>query len=169
MTYNYPIRPQQPADEAAVSALHEKAFGPGRFARSAYRVREASHGPSIALTAWDGDELVGAIQLSAVTIGGKPGAMLLGPLAVAPAYKGRGAGLRLILQGLAEARQKGVELVVLVGDLSYYDRAGFAVVPQGRILLPGPADPARVLAVELQPGALAAFAGVIAADNETRW
>ena len=168
MTYNYPIRPQQPADEATVSALHEKAFGPGRFARSAYRVREASHGPSIALTAWDGDGLVGAIQLTAVTIGGKPGAMLLGPLAVEPAYKGRGAGLRLILQSLAEARQKGVELVVLVGDLSYYDRAGFAVVPQGQILLPGPADPSRVLAVELRPGARAAFAGVIAADNEAR-
>jgi predicted N-acetyltransferase YhbS len=165
MTYNYPIRPQAPDDAAAVSTLHEEAFGPGRFARSAYRVREASAGPKVALTAWDGEVLVGAIQLTAVTIGGERGAMLLGPLAVAPGYKGRGAGLRLILSSLAEARQLGARLVVLVGDLPYYARAGFATVPAGQVLLPGPADPARILAAALQPGALTHFNGLIAADN----
>jgi predicted N-acetyltransferase YhbS len=167
MTYNYPIRRQEPADEPAVSQLHEKAFGPGRFARSAYRVREASRGPSIALTAWDGDEIVGSIQLTAITIGGQPGAMLLGPLAVAPAHKGRGAGLRLIVESLSAARERGVRLIILVGDLPYYGRAGFSAVPQGQIALPGPADPARILAAETQPGALAAFRGTIAADNDT--
>jgi predicted N-acetyltransferase YhbS len=166
MTYNYPIRPQHPADAAAVSELHERAFGPGRFARSAYRVRETSKAPSVALTAWDGDEIVGAIQLTAITIGGQPGAMLLGPLAVAPVYKGRGAGLRLVLQALSEARQRGARLIVLVGDPPYYSRAGFAPVPRGKIVLPGPADPARILAAEIKPGALATFSGMIAADNE---
>ena len=165
MTYHYTIRPQQPADADAVSRLHEEAFGPGRFARSAYRVRETSTGPRIALTAWDGEELVGAIQLTAITVGGRPGALLLGPLAVAPAYKGRGAGLRLILESLAEARRQGARLVLLVGDLPYYQRAGFAAVPQGQVQLPGPADPARILALELQPGALADFRGPVAADN----
>ena len=62
MTYNYHIRPQQPGDAAAISQLHEDAFGPGRFARTAYRVREASKGPSIELTAWDGGELVGDLR-----------------------------------------------------------------------------------------------------------
>ncbi len=165
MTYNYPVRRQEPGDDAVVFQLHEQAFGPGRFARSAYRVREASRGPAIAFTAWDGDVLVGAIQLTSVTIGAEPGAMLLGPLAVAPAYKGRGAGLRLILDSLAEARLRGVSLVVLVGDLPYYARAGFAAVSAGQIVLPGPADPARILAVELEPGALAGCSGMIAADN----
>jgi predicted N-acetyltransferase YhbS len=166
MTYNYLIRPQQPADEAAVSKLNEMAFGPGRFARTAYRIREASNGPTIALTAWDGDELVGSIQLTAITIGGKPGAMLLGPLVVAPIHKGRGAGLRLILQSTAEAHQHRARLIVLVGDLPYYSRAGFATVPTGQILLPGPADPARILAAELEPGALASFSGMITADHD---
>ena len=166
MTYNYQIRPQAPADDAAVSQLHEEAFGPGRFARSAYRVREVSQGPAVALTAWDGEELVGAIQLTAVTVGGTPRAMLLGPLAVAPVHKGRGAGMRLILESLAEARQRGTRLMILVGDLPYYQRAGFAVVPAGQIVLPGPADPARILALELEPGALAGFSGGVAADNQ---
>jgi predicted N-acetyltransferase YhbS len=165
MTYNYRIRPEQPGDADAISQLHEEAFGPGRFARAAYRVREASSGPSIALTAWDGEELVGAIQFTAITIGGREGAMLLGPLAVAPAHKGRGAGMRLILDGLGEARQMGVRLVVLVGDLPYYARAGFAPVPAGQIALPGPADPTRILARELAAGSLPGFAGLVAADN----
>lgn len=165
MTYDYRIRPQEPADAAVVSHLHEEAFGPGRFARSSYRVREKSHGPAIALTAWDGDTLVGAIQLTAVRIGGKPGAMLLGPLAVAPAYMGRGAGMRLMLDSIAEARTQGAQLIILVGDLPYYQRADFAQVPAGWIALPGPADPARILFLELKPGAIALFGGLVEADN----
>ncbi len=165
MTSAFLIRPQAPGDLSAVDQLHEEAFGPGRFARSAYRVREASHGPQVALTAWNGATLVGAIQLTAVTIGDRTGAMLLGPLAVAPDYKGMGGGLRLIQESLAAARIAGKRLIVLVGDLSYYQRAGFAVVPPGQILFPGPADPARILALELQPGALGEYRGLIAADN----
>jgi predicted N-acetyltransferase YhbS len=159
------IRPQQPGDLAAVNQLHEQAFGPGRFARSAYRVREASRGPEIALTAWNGDALAGSIQLTSISIGGQPGAMLLGPLAVAPEYKNKGIGMRLIRESLDEAAAAGKRLVVLVGDLPYYSRAGFIATPPGRVLFPGPVDPARILALELQPGALADYAGFIAAEN----
>jgi predicted N-acetyltransferase YhbS len=166
MTSPFLVRPQEPDDDAAIAALHREAFGPGRFARTAYRIREASrNGPQIALTAWDAAALVGAIQLTAVTIAGRPGAMLLGPLAIAPAYKGKGGGLQLIRAGLARAQAMGHSLVVLVGDLPYYARAGFITVPPGQIVLPGPADPARILAAELEPGALAAFRGLIEADN----
>ena len=60
------------------------SFGPGRFARTAHRIREAARVPPvIALTAWDGARLVGAIQFSAISIGGRRGAALLGPLAIA--------------------------------------------------------------------------------------
>lgn len=162
------IRPQQPDDLASVSALHEQAFGPGRFARSAYRVREASQGPEIALTAWHGETLAGAIQLTAVTVGGHQGAMLLGPLAVAPEFKGKGCGMRLIQESLAAASAAGKRYILLIGDLPYYARAGFAVTPPGRIFLPAPADPARLLGLELHPGALADYAGPIAADNTPR-
>lgn len=165
MTSTFLVRPQAPGDLDAVNQLHEDAFGPGRFARSAYRVRESSHGPQIALIAWDGATLAGAIQLTAVTIGGERGAMLLGPLAIAPAYKGMGGGQRLIGESLVAARYAGKRLVVLVGDLPYYQRAGFATLPPGQIQFPGPADPARILAVELEPGALDDFHGLIVADN----
>ncbi len=49
--------------------------------------------------------------------------------------------------------------MLLVGDMPYYGRFGFAPVPPGQITLPGPVDPARLLALELEAGALAAAIG----------
>lgn len=164
MVSHFLIRPQINSDLQAVARLHEAAFGPGRFARTAYRIREASAGAQIALTAWDGNALAGAIQLTAIKVGGRSGAMLLGPLAIADGYQGKGGGRALMREGLRLAQEAGVRLVVLVGDLPYYARAGFRAVPPGQIVLPGPADPARILAVELEPGALATYRGLIAAE-----
>lgn len=167
MSSSFIYRPQQPADKSAVDQLHEEAFGPGRFARTAYRVREAClYDPLIALTAWDGANLIGAVHFTAITIGGQPGALLLGPLAIAPAYKNKGHGLRLIKDGMAEAGQLGFQLVILVGDLPYYQRAGFGLIGSGQITMPGPVDYARFLASELQPNALGRFKGMVAPDNE---
>ncbi len=167
MTCPFSIRPQTAADLAAIEALHEDAFGPGRFARTAYRIREAStRPPLIELTAWHEGELAGAIQFTAITVGDKRGAALLGPLAIAPAYKNKGCGLKLMRSGLAEAAALGCRLVALIGDLPYYQRVGFRMIPPGQIALPGPADPARFLAAELAGGALLEFSGLVAADND---
>jgi predicted N-acetyltransferase YhbS len=166
MTHNFEIRPESAADKAAILALHEEAFGPGRFTRTAYRIREqATTAKQIALTAWYDARLIGAIQLTAIRIGGKSGAMLLGPLAIAPAFKNMGCGIKLMKEGLEQARVDGFTLVILVGDLPYYQRIGFGRVPPGQIMLPGPADPARLLAVALKEGALEDYAGLVAADN----
>ncbi len=166
MTCKFSIRSQTPEDNAPIAALHRAAFGPGRFARTAFRIREASDaGPRIALTAWRDHQLAGAIQLTPITIGNRRGAMLLGPLAIAPAYKNQGCGLKLMKEGLDRATALGFQLVILIGDLPYYRRAGFVTVPLSRIALPGPADPARLLAAELQPGALDVFYGLAQADN----
>jgi predicted N-acetyltransferase YhbS len=50
-------------------------------------------------------------------------------------------------------------LVVLVGDEPYYARVGFKRAPPGRVILPGPVDPQRLLYCELQPGAFDGVAG----------
>jgi predicted N-acetyltransferase YhbS len=60
------------------------------------------------------------------------------------------------------AKAAGVKLVLLVGDEPYYGRFGFHPVPPGQITMPGPVDPARLLAAELVPGALAAHIGLVA-------
>ena len=42
MPPNIVYRPVMPADLPRVSQLHAKVFGPGRFTRAAYRVREGT-------------------------------------------------------------------------------------------------------------------------------
>ncbi|MFQ5626674.1 MAG: GNAT family N-acetyltransferase, partial [Methyloligellaceae bacterium] len=121
----FAVRPERAEDEQALRGLAEATFGPGRFARTAYRVREhASVAEGLSLTAWCGDELAGSIRFSAIRIGARSGALLLGPFMVGPQWAGKGCGRALIEQGLTLARKNGTALVLLVGDLPYYERFG---------------------------------------------
>jgi predicted N-acetyltransferase YhbS len=159
------IRPAGPDDVAEIAALHARAMGPGRFARTAYRVREDAGGAfsPFCRVCLIGGRLAAAVRFTPVTVGGKDGALLLGPLAVEPAFANRGHGRGLAGKALEDARAAGIALVVLVGDEPYYARLGFRRVPRGQIELPGPVDPDRLLAAELVPGALAAFSGLVSA------
>ncbi len=155
------ILPEKPADFAAIAALSARVLGPGRFARTAYRVREGAAGVNgLSFAAWSGDELIGSVRFAELEIGGEKGALLLGPLVIDPRFVNRGCGLALMEQGLKQARKNGHRLVILVGDLEYYERAGFLRCPEGQITLPGPVDPGRVLAAELEEGALAEYQGL---------
>ena len=107
--------------------------------------------------------MVAAIRFTEITIGGQAGALLLGPLAVEARYAGLGYGKRLIADGIARARAAGVRLIVLVGDEPYYSRFGFKRAVPGRILLPGPVDPTRLLVAELEPAAAEHYSGVVEA------
>jgi predicted N-acetyltransferase YhbS len=159
------IRPELPADGDAIDRLHERAFGPGRFARSAYLLRERAPAlPELSFVACVGSLLVGSVRVSPVDAGGVP-ALVLGPLAVEPAFEKRGIGAALMERTLEEARRAGHTLVILVGDEPYYARFGFHRIPPGRLTLPGPVDPARFLAAELVPGALDGAAGRVTAPR----
>lgn len=152
------------ADLPEILALHRRVFGPGRFVRSAYRVREGT--PAISpfcLVARLGEELVAAIRFTPVTIGGKDGALLLGPLAVEPRHGGLGYGKRLVADGIEAARRAGIAIVVLVGDEPYYARFSFKRLPEDQVRLPGPVDPERLLAAELVAGAMGRFQGNVVA------
>lgn len=154
------------ADIPAIEALHDRAFGPGRYARTAYRVREGLPplSPLCRLAERDG-VLAAALRMAPVTIGGRAGAQLLGPLAVEPPLKGFGIGKALVVDALAAAKNTGVLLIVLVGDLPYYERFGFMVAPPGRFDLGGPVNPARLLYLELTPGVISEFLGVMRATH----
>ena len=155
------IRTMSPADLPQIERLDERAFGPGRFARTAYRLREG-RGPEFNLShvAHVGTLLVGANLMSAVECAGHP-VLLLGPLTVDPAFQSRGIGEALMKHSLDAARKAGYALVFLVGDEPYYARAGFKRVPAGRVRLPGPVDLARVLYCELQDGAFEGVSGIL--------
>jgi predicted N-acetyltransferase YhbS len=155
------ILTEKPEDAAAIERLHERTFGPGRYARTAYRIREQmAHRLDLSYTARIGTLLVGSVRLTAVRIGETP-ALLLGPLTIEPPFRDKGIGKAMMERALKDAKDKGYRLVVLVGDEPYYARVGFKRAPKGAISMPGPADPARMLVAELVEGALSGVNGVV--------
>lgn len=146
-------------------ALLDRAFGRGRFAKTAERLREGRVPASgLSLAARDDERLVGTIRFWHVRAGGCP-ALLLGPVAVADSHRGRGLGATLIRRGLAKARAQGHGAVILVGDEPYYRRFGFRAGLTRRLVLPGPVDRRRFLGLELAPGAFATASGAVEASG----
>jgi predicted N-acetyltransferase YhbS len=151
--------PLSPADEAAIEKLDERAFGPGRFARTAFRLREGVPPDlSLSFVARVGTLLVGANRMTPILIGASP-ALLLGPLTVEPAFRSQGVGEMLMKKSLDAARNAGHSLVLLVGDEEYYARVGFKPAPRGKVIMPGPVDPDRLLYCELREGAFENISG----------
>jgi predicted N-acetyltransferase YhbS len=160
------IEPEKPGDAQAIERLHERTFGPGRFVLSAYRLREhVDHLLDLSFTAHIGTLLVGSVRLLPICVGDTK-ALLLGPLTVEPPFRDRGVGQALIVRALEEARDKGHRLVILVGDEPYYGKCGFKKIPPGRVVMPGPVDPGRLLVAELAEGAAEGITGTVAGEWE---
>jgi predicted N-acetyltransferase YhbS len=161
------IRTEIADDALAIERLHERTFGPGRYAKTAYRLREGrDHSLDLSFTARVGTLLVGSVRLTPVRIG-ETKALLLGPLTVEPPFRDRGIGQVLIERALAEAKAKGHRLVLLVGDEPYYGKCGFKRVARGRVTMPGPVDPARLLVCELVEGAFEDVSGPLRPEWES--
>lgn len=158
------ILPESKDDAEAIERLHERTFGPGRYAKTAYRLREqVDHSVELSFIARIGTLMVGSVWLTPIRIG-ESRALLLGPLTVEPAFRERGIGQALIARALKEAAAKGHRLVILVGDEPYYAKSGFKPIPPGRVVMPGPVDLARLLVAELVPGASEGVSGRVRPD-----
>ncbi len=146
-------------DRAEVDALVAAAFGPGRFAKTAERLREgAGAAAACSWCAWGGEDLVGAVRVWRVRIGPAP-ALFLGPVAVDGRWRRRGLGA-LLVERACEASAAEARLVLLVGDPPFFAPLGFSQAPPA-VSLPGPVDPRRVLWRELEPGAAEGVAGPV--------
>ena len=155
------IRAEREHDAPLIEALNEASFGPGRYAKSAYRLREGvSPVAGLSFVAMEGEALRGSIRFWPVAIGMEK-SLLLGPLAVQSDQRGRGIGIALMKHGIDAARAQGHASIILVGDEPYYVRVGFAALPPGRIHFPGPVDPSRVLGQSLKPNVLLTLAGEV--------
>jgi predicted N-acetyltransferase YhbS len=152
---------ERPDDAEGVDRLILRAFGPGRYAKTAERLREG-RAPSLELSfvAWEAGAIVGCVRQWPVRIGETP-ALLLGPFAVDPDYRSQGLGAALIVHACEAAQKRGERLVVLVGDEPYFGPLGFVAAPKVR--MPGPVDQRRVLARPLTVGADAGLEGAVAA------
>lgn len=143
--FDAPARPaplrieiEAPADAAAVEGLVLTAFGPGRFAKTAERLRERAR-IAAGFVARDDGRIIGSVRLWAITVGGEP-ALFLGPIAVSADSRRAGLGADLVQACLDHAGDVGI---LLVGDLPYFGRFGFLPAPDAR--LNGPVDQRRVL------------------------
>lgn len=154
-------RPEQPQDAAHITALVDRAFGPGRHARAADRLREGNRLiADLSFTAWEGDVLVGSVRLWPVSIGGEP-VVFLGPIAVEAELRKHRIGQTLVERACAAAAHAGWRAVLLVGDAPYFGRVGFDAAAAGAVRMPGPVDPRRVLLKALREGGADGLAGPV--------
>jgi predicted N-acetyltransferase YhbS len=151
--------PETPAHDAEIEHINEEAVGPGRFARAAYKIREGGpHERALSFVAMHDGAVIASVRMTRIAAG-EGRALLLGPLAVRPAFKNLGIGRRLVAIALEAAGKAGAAAVVLVGDEPYYGPLGFKRVPRGQISMPRPVDLDRILAAEIEPGAVARLTG----------
>ena len=155
----FQFRPEEPADVPIIEKLHADLFGPERFKRAAYVLREGvPHDPALSFVATLDGKLIASVRMTPITIGGRP-SLVLGPLVVTPEHKGRGAGRALVRKALDAARDHGHRVVLLVGDLPYYGPLGFTFLGRDTITLPAWVDKDRVLVAGLVPGVLDGLGG----------
>jgi predicted N-acetyltransferase YhbS len=143
---------ERPEDAAAVDALIERAFGPGRYAKVSQRLREGNRMTrSLSFCAFGSEALVGAVRQWPILVGAARG-VFLGPIAVEAVWRKHGVGGRLIERCGEAAAEAGAPFILLVGDFNLFGPHGFERVPAGRILMPSPVNPARVLWRSLREG-----------------
>jgi predicted N-acetyltransferase YhbS len=161
------IRAELPADEAPRERLLDRAFGKSRKRKTSERLRdERLPADGLAFTAVNkAGRVVGTVRLWHVIAGSAGPALLLGPLAVDAAYRGKGLGRELMHKAVATAFAAGHDSILLVGDAPYYARFGFKPELVQDLHLPGPVERGRFLGLELMPGSLDGAEGLVAASG----
>src|SRR3954470_1506442 len=161
----FAIRAERSSDVVAREALLDACFGETRHTRTCQRLRDGrAPAEDLALSALVRGRLVGTVRLWHVSVGGIP-ALMLGPLAVEASSRKFGAGAALMDHALAAAKARGHRAVILLGDAPYYVRFGFSAQKTGELLLPGPFERERLLALEFEDGVLDGAWGMIAAQG----
>jgi len=157
------LAPEREQDFPLVDGLIARAFGPGRFVKTAERLREGNR-PLLDLSfvAWRNGSAVGCVRVWPIRIGEAP-ALLLGPFAVEEEFRGQGLGAALIVRACDAASKAGHEWMLLVGDAEFFVPLGFARA-QG-VTLPGPVDPRRVLLRRLNDGSDAPPTGLVSVPD----
>lgn len=153
--------PETPAHDLEIDDINAEAFGPGRFTRAAYKIREGGpHDRSLSFVAMHAGQVIASVRMTPIAAG-EGRAQMLGPLAVRPDFKNLGIGRKLVAMALAAAAKAAEPAVILVGDEPYYGPLGFARIPRGQIEMPRPVDLNRLLAHEIVPGAVALLSGEV--------
>jgi putative acetyltransferase len=153
------VRNEQPGDRARVRTVNEAAFGRSDEADLIDRLW-AEGAVLLSLVAEVQSEIVGHILFSRMTVDTAQGpiaAVSLAPMAVLPEHQGRDVGSELVRHGLAQLRERGERIVIVLGHARYYPRFGFSSEQARNLASPFP--PESFMALELCEGALAGIHG----------
>jgi putative acetyltransferase len=159
------IREERQLDAARVRAVNLAAFETSAEADLVDALRRHVT-PLISLVAEDGEDIVGHILFSPVTLASEPEVTLMGlaPMAVMPSRQRQEIGSRLVREGLERCRHIDAAAVVVLGYPEFYPRFGF--VPAARLFLrceyDAPED--AFMVCELREGALKGLSGTIRYD-----
>jgi putative acetyltransferase len=130
------IRESIESDSLEIENIHAKAFGKKEGPIIAKLVHDLfsdeTAEPLLSLVAVENKNLIGHILYTKIKIAQTKesvSARILAPLAILPDFQKKDVGGQLIKESLYQLKNKGVELVFVLGHPNYYPRSGF--IPAG--------------------------------------
>lgn len=163
---NVVVRCEHADDQTAIRAVNRSAFGRIDEANLVENLRNGAAVLLSLVAEINGDaiknQIVGHIVFSRMWIDtavGAVSAVALAPIAVLPEHQRKGIGGNLIRTGLNRLRERGEQIVFVLGHPEYYSRFGFSTGNARTLANPFP--PEAFMAIELSPKALDGICGTV--------
>ena len=140
------IRKKIQSDNGTIENLLSKTFGPGRYARSVYRLRENKPYLDDYSYVYSLDsKILASISFCETLINNSYTGLLLGPWAVEPNQVGKGYGKKLVKYSLDKISiNSQIYFIIVVGEYDYYKEFGFNKL-DNHFVFYGPVNKNRVL------------------------
>ena len=140
------IRKKIQSDNDTIENLLNKTFGPGRYARSVYRLRENKpYLDDYSYVYSLNGKILASISFCETLINNSYTGLLLGPLAVEPNQVGKGYGKKLVKHSLDKISiNSQIYFIIVVGEYDYYKEFGFNKL-DNHFVFYGPVNKNRVL------------------------
>ncbi|MFL2886285.1 MAG: GNAT family N-acetyltransferase [Candidatus Pelagibacterales bacterium] len=145
------IRQISNEDNDKIIKLLYKSFGPGRFARSVYRLREKNDRDTEFSYIYElNNQILSSISYYKTFLNNDINGLLLGPLAVDPEHRGKGYGVELVKYTIALIKKTmAYDFILVIGDYHYYEKFGFKKI-NNTFSFYGPVNSEKVLILPLR-------------------
>ena len=145
------IRQISNEDNGKIIKLLFKSFGPGRFARSVYRLREKNDRDTEFSYIYElNNQILSSISYYKTFLNNDINGLLLGPLAVDPEHRGKGYGVELVKYTIALIKKTmAYDFILVIGDYHYYEKFGFKKI-NNTFSFYGPVNSEKVLILPLK-------------------
>ena len=145
------IRQISNEDNDKIIKLLHKSFGPGRFARSVYRLREKNDRDTEFSYIYElNNQILSSISYYKTFLNNDINGLLLGPLAVDPEHRGKGYGVELVKYTIALIKKTmAYDFILVIGDYHYYEKFGFKRI-DNTFSFYGPVNSEKVLILPIK-------------------